>query len=159
MRATPRLTASTRFCPLTSDTESSSSRVRLDRWLWTARFFKTRGLAKAAVEGGHVQVAGKRAKPAKEIGVGTELAIRKGPDLYSVIVVAIAAQRGPAKVARTLYEEAETSVEAREADRARRRMERAGLKIPAKRPDKRARRDLRELRGQADVAPEDTERP
>lgn len=128
--------------------DDAQARVRLDRWLWAARFFKTRGLAKAAVEGGHVEVAGQRAKPAKEIGIGADLTIRKGSEQFDVVVTGTAEQRGPAKTAQTLFEETAASIESREVERSRRRMERAGLKIPAQRPDKRARRELRSLRSQ-----------
>ncbi|HVH09255.1 MAG TPA: RNA-binding S4 domain-containing protein [Gemmatimonadales bacterium] len=81
------------------------SRVRLDRWLWAARFFKTRALAAAAIGGGRVSVNGARAKPAKPLALGDELRIRRGPFEYLVVVRALAEHRGPPAAARTLYEE------------------------------------------------------
>ncbi|MEM6999860.1 MAG: RNA-binding S4 domain-containing protein [Pseudomonadota bacterium] len=126
--------------------------VRLDRYLWAARFFKTRSLAKAAVEGGKVELDGQRAKPAKEVRVGQQLKIRRGSEEFSITVCALAAQRGPASVAQTLYQESEASIEARETERARRRMERAGLQVPVTRPTKKGRRELRKLKSQGDEA-------
>ena len=120
-------------------------KVRLDRWLWAARFFKTRAQAKTAVEAGHVQLNGNRAKSAKDIGPGDELDIRRGWTTRTVIVTATANQRGNATVAATLFEETPDSIERREAEVARRRMERAGLKIPDTKPNKRDRRALQRL--------------
>ena len=125
----------------------SLSGVRIDRWLWAARFFKTRSLAKGAVEGGKVHLDGSRVKPAKEVRVGQTLTIRRGDLEITVLVAALSAQRGPAKVAQTLYEETVESIEQRESVVARRRMERAGLQVPANRPSKKDRRDLRKLKG------------
>ena len=105
--------------------------VRLDRWLWAARFFKTRSLAKAAIEGGKVHVDGQRVKPAKEVRVGQSLEIRRGEVAFTVLIDELSMQRGPASVAQTLYTETTASIETREADAARRRMERAGLTVPA----------------------------
>ena len=122
-----------------------SAKVRLDRWLWAARFFKTRAQAKVAIDAGHVQVNGNRAKTAKEIGPGDELDVRRGWTTRTVIVTAIAQQRGNASVAATLYAETPHSIERREAEVARRRMERAGLKVPDTKPDKRGRRALKRL--------------
>ncbi len=122
------------------------SSVRIDRWLWAARFFKTRSLAKSAIEGGKVHVEGQRTKPAKDINVGQSLTVRRGDEEMTVVVKALAEQRGPAKVAQLLYEETTESVEQREIISARRRMERAGLTVPAHKPSKRDRRDLRKLK-------------
>ena len=120
--------------------------VRLDRWLWAARFFTTRSLAKAAIEGGKVHVDGQRAKPAKEVHVGQSLEIRRGEVAFTVLIDELSMQRGPASIARTLYTETAESIETREADAARRRMERAGLTVPATRPSKKQRRDLQRLK-------------
>jgi ribosome-associated heat shock protein Hsp15 len=125
-------------------------KVRLDRWLWAARFFKTRAQAKTAVEAGHVQLNGNRAKSAKDIGPGDELDIRRGWTTRTVIVTATANQRGNATVAATLFEETPDSIERREAEVARRRMERAGLKIPDTKPNKRDRRALQRLQKRGD---------
>jgi ribosome-associated heat shock protein Hsp15 len=82
----------------------NSERVRLDRWLWAARFFKTRALAAAAVAGGKVHVNGTRAKPAKQLQVGDALRIRLGPYEWLVTVRGLSERRGPPKTAHALYE-------------------------------------------------------
>lgn len=89
-------------------------RVRLDKWLWAARFFKTRGLAKQAIEGGKVQYEGSRTKPSKEIEIGTEIRLRQGLDEKTVIVKALSEQRRGAPEAQQLYEETADSIAARE---------------------------------------------
>jgi ribosome-associated heat shock protein Hsp15 len=96
-------------------------RTRIDRWLWAARFTKTRGLATEAVAGGRVHVNGERVKPAREVGAGDTLEIRVGETAWTVVVRGVAERRGPAKVARTLYEETEESIVARERAAAERR--------------------------------------
>src|SRR5262245_25735563 len=83
--------------------------MRIDKWLWCARFFKTRGLAQSAVAGGKVKVNGERVKPAKDVGPGDRLTIRIGEFEWTVVVKAFSGHRGPAAVARTLYEEDEAS--------------------------------------------------
>jgi len=120
--------------------------VRLDRWLWAARFFKSRAMAKAAIEGGKVEIDNQRAKPAKEIGVGQMLNIRRGDELFDVEVIRLADKRGSAAIAATLYTETEGSLQRRAEDVARRKMERAGLRVPEKRPEKRDRRALAALK-------------
>ncbi|NKC00581.1 MAG: RNA-binding protein [Pseudomonadales bacterium] len=125
--------------------------VRIDRWLWAARFFKTRSLAKTAIEGGKVHADGQRIKPAKEVRIGQTLEIRRGDIQFEVVIVLLSEKRGPAAVAQTLYRETEESIERREADVARRRMERAGLKVPDTRPSKKQRRDLRRLKTKSDA--------
>ena len=130
------------------------ARMRLDRWLWAARFFKTRAQAKAAIEGGKIDFLGttantmRRQKPkvSKEIATGDMLCIRRGWNSETVLVTGLADQRGKAAQAQTLYEETADSIEEREADAARRKMERAGLRVPASRPSKRDRRALQKLR-------------
>jgi ribosome-associated heat shock protein Hsp15 len=134
---------------------SAPARVRLDRWLWAARFFKSRALAKGAIEGGKVGVAARglpagsgfaKPKPSKEIGIGDLLEIQRGETVQVVEVVGLAEQRGSATIAQTLYRETADSIEARETERARRMMERAGLRVPAQRPSKRDRRELKKLK-------------
>ena len=124
--------------------------MRVDRWLWAARFFKTRSLAKAAIEGGKVRLGGQRVKPSKEVHVGQVLEIRRGDVEFTVVVDGLAEQRGPAPVAAQLYTETLTSIEARETLAAHRRMERAGLRVPQHKPSKKQRRDLRQLKGLRD---------
>src|SRR5215467_3366946 len=94
--------------------ESADDRVRLDKWLWAARFFKTRSAATEAVDGGKVEVNGERAKPSKAIKPGDEIRLRLGPYEHMLIVRDLAERRGPAAVAQGLYEEAQASREARE---------------------------------------------
>ena len=125
---------------------SNEAKVRIDRWLWAARFFKTRSLAKAAIEGGKVHLDGQRVKPAKEVHRGQTLEIRRGDTLFVVIVEKLSDKRGPAMVAQTLYIETASSREQREAVTAKRRMERAGLTIPKVRPSKKQRRALLKLK-------------
>ncbi len=122
------------------------SGIRIDRWLWAARFFKTRSLAKKAVEGGKVHVENQRAKPSKELQIGQTLQIRRGETVQTVVVTLLSDQRGPATQAQTLYEETIESIERRELRTSSRRMERAGLTVRSGRPDKKDRRALAQLR-------------
>lgn len=118
--------------------------VRLDRWLWAARVFKTRGLAQAAISGGHVHVNGQRVKAARTVRPGDRLEISRGSERLEIDVVALSARRGPASVARELYLETDASIAARQAAQQLRR-DLAGNRPPAERPDKRARRRLIDL--------------
>jgi ribosome-associated heat shock protein Hsp15 len=120
--------------------------VRVDKWLWAARFFKTRSAATEAVVGGHVQVGGARVKPAKEVGVGDTLEIRRGEVRWTVVVTGVAERRGPASAAAALYEETAESAAARERERLERRSARPlGADLGA-RPTKQARRRIEALR-------------
>ena len=121
--------------------------VRVDRWLWAARFFRTRSLAKSAVAGGKVHVDDQRVKPAKELRIGQTVRIHKDSVVFTVVVQNLSEQRGSAAIAQTLYEETSNSVEQRQAAVSERRMTRAGLHIPAQRPNKRDRRARNQLRG------------
>lgn len=119
-------------------------KVRIDKWLWAARFFKTRSMAAQAVAGGKVHLNNARIKPARAVQPGDELRIRRGEIEFIVIVQAISDKRRPAKEACLLYEETETSVQQREAVREEKRLEAANRMYgPMKRPDKRARRQIR----------------
>ena len=120
--------------------------VRLDRWLWAARFFKSRAQAKKAVEAGHVELNGRRAKPAKEIMPGDALRIRRGFAKSVVMVQAVAEQRRNAAFAQTLYRETEESIRARESEAAARRLQGAGLVVPDRKPDRRARQAIKKLK-------------
>src|ERR1041384_876294 len=91
----------------------SDERVRLDKWLWAARFFKTRSAATEAVIGGKVEIGGDRAKPARLLRIGDEVRVRVGPHVYEVVVTGMAERRGSAAVAATLYEETASSAAAR----------------------------------------------
>lgn len=121
---------------------NTSPKVRLDKWLWAARFFKTRGLAKKAIEGGKVHCDGQRVKVSKEIVPGDRLTIRQGFDQQEVKVVALSEQRKGAVQAAGLYQETEASVAAREARAAERKAGRAGFIPSDHKPDKRERRQL-----------------
>ena len=124
----------------------STEKARVDRWLWAARFFKTRSLAKAAVEGGKAHVNGARVKAAKSVQVGDSLTISRGREEREVVVIGITTRRGSAADAAKLYRETEESVQRRTEEHAIRRMQRAGLKVPQTRPTTRQRRQLRALR-------------
>ena len=118
-------------------------KVRIDRWLWAARFFKTRSMATQAVSGGKVHVNGVRKKPANLVGNGDELRIRRGDYEFVVIVQGVSNKRGPAKEARLLYVETEESILAREATKEQRKLLKADPFAPIKRPGKRDRRLIR----------------
>lgn len=117
--------------------------VRVDKWLWAARFFKTRSLAAKEIGAGHVTLAGLKIKPARMVQVGDLLSIRVGYDIYTVRVCALSERRGPATVARQLYEETAESVAKREQEAAERLLARSMDIRPAKRPDKHERRKIR----------------
>jgi ribosome-associated heat shock protein Hsp15 len=119
--------------------------VRLDLWLWAARFFKTRALAKQAIETGKIEIDGQRAKPSRGVRVGDRLAIARGEEMFEVEVRGLSGTRGPASVAQVLYCESEASRLRRENLRAQRAAERAGYRAPETKPDKRARRLIRAL--------------
>lgn len=125
--------------------DESSGLVRLDVWLWAARFFKTRSLAKQAIENGKVDVGGQRAKPARQVKVGDRLQVVRGEETFEIDVVALADQRGPASKAVGLYHEDDAARTRREAARAARSAERAGYRAPEHKPDKRARRLIQAL--------------
>lgn len=118
--------------------------VRVDVWLWAARFFKTRSLAKQAIDGGRIDVNGAGCKPAKTLRVGDRVRIGRGEERLEVDVVLLHDKRGPASVAQTLYAETDASRTAREAAREQHRL--TGTDGPPKRPDKQARRQLRRLK-------------
>jgi ribosome-associated heat shock protein Hsp15 len=120
--------------------------VRLDKWLWAARFFKTRALAAAAVTSGKVQVGDSRAKPARPTHVGDEISVRRGPETVTVLVRALSDRRGPAPEAAALYEETEASAAARAARRARPAPTTTGAVDYGGRPSKKDRRASIRLR-------------
>jgi ribosome-associated heat shock protein Hsp15 len=127
--------------------DADDERVRLDKWLWAARFFKTRALASEAIGGGKVQVNGDRAKRARPLQVGDEVRVRLGPYEHTVVVKALSAHRGPASVAVGLYEERPESLAAREAMAVQLKTLHAAF-VPEKgRPTKRDRREIDRLRG------------
>ena len=121
---------------------ASEEKIRLDKWLWAARFFKTRNLATEAINGGHVHVNGTRGKPSRPVSIGDEMRIRKGPQEFTVVVKALSDKRGPATVARELYEETEESIRARELQAEQRRLAALNTPRPDHRPNKRERRRI-----------------
>ena len=122
-------------------------KVRIDKWLWAARFFKTRSLATEAVDGGKVEVNGQRAKPAKLIGPGDEVRLRLGPALHVLHVRDVAERRGPAAAAQALYEETEESRRDRERQAEQHRLSAMSFQFDEGRPSKRDRREIRKFRG------------
>jgi ribosome-associated heat shock protein Hsp15 len=132
-----------------SDSEDQP-RLRIDKWLWAARFFKTRALAAAAVEGGKAQVNGERVKPAKLLKAGDALIVRNGPFTSDITVLALSERRGPAAEAEKLYRESEESRKAREEKAALIKAERHSSPVYVKgRPTKKARRQIiRFIRGE-----------
>ncbi|WP_045736895.1 RNA-binding S4 domain-containing protein [Xanthomonas sp. MUS 060] len=124
---------------------AQAAAVRLDVWLWAARFFKTRSLAKQAVETGKVDVAGQRPKSSRAVRVGECMRVQRGDELFELQVLGLSDTRGPASVAQALYQESEPSRERRAQVRAQQRAERNGYQAPESKPDKRARRLIRAL--------------
>ncbi len=124
-------------------------RTRIDRWLWAARFYKTRGLATEAVAGGRVRVNGERVKPAKDVRAGDVVEVRVGETAWTVVVRGVAEKRGSAKVAATLYAETDDSIAERERLAAERRAQLpAGATPGGRRPTKLDRRRIEALRRQ-----------
>ena len=129
------------------DEREDDARVRLDKWLWAARFYKTRGLASDAIAGGKVQVNGDRAKRARPVQPGDEIRIRQGPYEHHVVVRALSGRRGPASAAAELYEETPASRAAREAMALQLKSIHAAFVPDRGRPTKKDRRELGRLKG------------
>lgn len=126
--------------------QASDEKVRLDKWLWAARFFRTRTLARQAIDGGKIHIDGERGKPGKAMAVGMQVEIRKGVDKWTVDVTGLSSKRGSAKIAQTLYEETEISKSLREEASAQRKLEHQITPIPQGRPSKKERRDLQKFK-------------
>jgi len=120
----------------------SEHKLRIDKWLWAARFFKTRSLAKAAIEGGKVQLDGQRIKVSKEIAVGERLLIRQGWDVREVIIEGLSDQRRGAPEAQQLYTETDASVARRESEAEARKAAGGMIERPLHRPTKKQRRQI-----------------
>lgn len=123
----------------------ADDRVRLDRWLWAARFFKTRALSAAAVAGGKVHVNGTRAKPAKQLQAGDEVRVRVGPYEWLVTVRALSERRGPPAAAQALYEESPEGRAARERLALQHKIAPAPTYQGKGRPTKKERREMQRL--------------
>lgn len=132
------------------DNTDLDDRVRLDKWLWAARFFKTRSQAAEAVSGGKVHLNGARSKPARAVEEGDTLSIRRDPYEHEVIVRGLSRRRGPASQAAQLYEETPQSLQKRQALAERRRLEAHGAPHPDHRPSKRDRRRIIRFTGKTD---------
>lgn len=130
---------------MTATANALAPGVRLDVWLWAARFFKTRALAKQAIEGGKVEVQGQSAKASRLLKTGERLHVRRGEDQFEVEVLGLSDRRGAATVAQALYAESQASRETRLRLAAERRAANAGYRAPATKPDKRARRLIQAL--------------
>ena len=128
-----------------------ASGTRLDKWLWAARLFRTRSLARAAIEGGKVWYDGARPRVSKEVRPGATLRVRQGFDQRTVRVLALSEERRGAPEAALLYEETAESIALRSADAARRRTERAGMRAPVTRPDKHQRRQIHRFKQDSGV--------
>ncbi len=133
------------FLPETIMTETDA-RVRIDKWLWAARFFKTRALAADAIESGKVEVNGERAKRAKQLQVGDSVRVRLGPYHHLITVLAVSERRGPASVAATLYEENAEGRKAREALQLQMKAAQSASGYLPGRPTKKDRREIEKLR-------------
>lgn len=123
--------------------------IRLDKWLWAARFFKTRALAAEAVSGGKVHVDQQRSKPARAVVIGNHLTITRGNERFDVVIVGLSDKRGPAKIAQTLYQETEASKSRRHRNAQLYQLNKLTVVRPDHRPDKRDRRRLLKHKGKA----------
>ena len=126
-------------------------RLRVDKWLWAARFYKTRSIAKTAIEGGKVHLDGQRVKVSREISIGERLTVKQGWDEKEVVVIALSDQRGPAPIAQTLYEETPESIERREREAQARKAAGGATARPTQKPGKHERKALEKLRKQFDL--------
>ena len=125
----------------------SNDSLRLDRWLWFTRFYKTRTAASAAVHGGHVRVNGDRARAATNVRIGDEVRLVRQQSTHELTVLEIPARRGPAKDAQACYEESPASIARREQQLAELRRDRLQMPATKGKPDKHTRRQLRERKG------------
>ena len=130
--------------------DTSSEGIRLDKWLWAARFYKTRAIAREMIDGGKVHYNGQRSKPSKQVEVSAELTLRQGNDERTVIILAVSDKRGPAAAAQQLYRETEQSIEKREQVALARKMNALSMPHPDRRPDKKERRDLMKFKNYGD---------
>ncbi|ART82681.1 heat-shock protein [Oceanisphaera profunda] len=123
-----------------------TSSVRLDKWLWAARFYKTRSLARTMIEGGKVHYNGYRSKPSKLVEVGDLVKLRQGSDDREVLVLAVSEHRGKAEQAQALYQETAESIKKREKNAEARKLNTLFAPSPERRPDKKERRSLLKIK-------------
>ncbi|HEY3987101.1 ribosome-associated heat shock protein Hsp15 [Cedecea sp.] len=131
--------------------EKTAEGVRLDKWLWAARFYKTRAVAREMIEGGKVHYNGQRSKPSKLVELNAVLTLRQGNDARTVIVLGVTEQRRPATEATQLYEETADSIARREKTALARKMSALTMPHPDRRPDKKERRDLMKFKHGGDA--------
>ena len=127
--------------------ESSTRKVRIDKWLWAARFYKTRGLSAEAIDAGRIEVNDERAKRARLVQVGDRIRIRKGPYEHLISLLGVSGTRGSATIAQALYEEDPESIKAREAMAAHVRAMSANTGYETGRPTKKDRREIKRIKG------------
>ncbi|MCA6126895.1 MAG: ribosome-associated heat shock protein Hsp15 [Thalassolituus sp.] len=133
-----------------SATDSNTSKIRIDKWLWAARFFKTRAEAKTAIDGGKVHFQGQRCKVSKTVDVGDKLTIRQGFDEKTVVITGLSEQRRGAPEARLLYEETPESIKQRIDKAETRRIINAAGMAPDHKPNKKERRDISRFKQRQD---------
>jgi ribosome-associated heat shock protein Hsp15 len=126
--------------------------VRLDKWLWAARFYKTRSLAREMVQGGKVHYNGQRCKPSKNVEIGALLSVRQSEQLFEVTVEAISEHRQSASIAQTLYQETEQSIKKREEYQILRKLSLQNAPHPDRKPNKKERRELIHAKTQRNTA-------
>jgi ribosome-associated heat shock protein Hsp15 len=131
-------------------TPSTPLSVRLDKWLWAARFYKTRSTARSMIEGGKVQYNGQRTKPSKIVEMGAEIRLRQGNDEKTVVIEKISEQRRGAPEAALFYQETQDSLVAREERATLRKLHALNSPCPEKRPDKKQRRDIMKFKHSQD---------
>ncbi|MCW8331068.1 ribosome-associated heat shock protein Hsp15 [Photobacterium sp. SDRW27] len=122
--------------------DSDTLQVRLDKWLWAARFYKTRSIARNMIDGGKVHYNGQRSKPSKMVEVGAEVRLRQGNDEKTVVIAKLSGTRRGAPEAQTLYQETAESIKQREVHAKMRKLNAFDSPSPDKRPDKKQRRDI-----------------
>ena len=125
----------------------NETKVRLDKWLWAARFFKTRAMASEAVSGGRVHLAGQRVKPSRPVKVDDCFEISRGQDRLEIIVLKLSERRGSATIAQTLYQESGTSIQRREYEVEQRKLAAMQRPLSERRPNKQERRRIRQFIG------------
>jgi len=128
---------------------SCDKKVRLDKWLWAARFYKTRALAGEAVTGGKVHLSGQRVKPSRSVKIGDCFEVHRGYERYQVIVTDLSERRGSASAAQTLYRETEASIEKRGSEAEKRKLAMMQRPHSESRPDKKQRRLIRQFNGKS----------
>lgn len=129
-----------------TDSPTDGERVRLDKWLWAARFFKTRTMAREAIDGGKVRYEGQRPKAGKFVTPGARVQVRKGATEFEVIIAELSDKRRSAPEAQMLYTETQTSQEKRDENAWRRNMMQAAEHPPARRPNKKQRREIKRIK-------------